>query len=221
MCGRYTLFHPIGKLFDLPDSPPLPPRYNIAPTQAVPVVIASAGGGGRQLRMMHWGFIPPWAKDRDFGVRLINARAETVAEKPTFRTAFRGQRCLIPADGFYEWQKLDGGGKQPFHIRLTSGGVFAFAGLWGSWQDPAGGGVMESCTILTTAPNVLVQDIHDRMPVILSPEHHGFWLDPASKDPEKLAAVLQPYPAAGMVCQPVSLAVNDPRHDAPDIIGQA
>jgi putative SOS response-associated peptidase YedK len=226
MCGRYTLFHPIGKLFDLPDSPDLPPRYNIAPTQDVPVVVA-AGGGGRQLRRMHWGFIPPWAKDRDFGARLINARAETVAEKPTFRGAFRRQRCLIPADGFFEWQKLDGvpgshqaGSKQPFHIRLPGGEAFAFAGLWGPWQDPAGG-LVESCTILTTAPNVLIQDIHDRMPVILPPERYAFWLDPASKDMEKLAAILQPYPAADMICQPVSRAVNDPKHDAPDCIASA
>jgi putative SOS response-associated peptidase YedK len=220
MCGRYTLFHPIGKLFDLPDSPDLPPRYNIAPTQEVPVVIASPGGTGRQLKMMHWGFIPPWATDRDLGARLINGRAETVAEKPTFRAAFRRQRCLIPADGFYEWQKLEAGGKQPFHIRLASGEVFAFAGLWGPWQDPAGG-VVESFTILTTTANVLVQDIHDRMPVILPPEHYAYWLDPASKDLDRLAALLRPYPAAGMVCHPVSPAVNDPKHDAPDNIAEA
>jgi putative SOS response-associated peptidase YedK len=220
MCGRYTLFHPIGKLFDLPDSPNLPPRYNIAPTQEVPVVVASPGGGGRQLKLMHWGFIPPWATGRDFGARLINARAETAAEKPTFRAAFRRQRCLIPADGFYEWQKLEGGGKQPFHIRLASEEVFAFAGLWGPWQDPAGG-LVESCTILTTAPNVLMQDIHDRMPVILPPEHYAYWLDPACKDLDRLAAALKPYPAADMVCHPVSLAVNDPKHDAPDIIAGA
>ena len=153
MCGRYTLFHPIGKLFDLPDEPALPARYNIAPTQDVPVVLAAPGGGGgaggacRQLKMMHWGLIPPWAEDRDFGARLINARCETAAEKPAFRGAFRRQRCLIPADGFFEWQKLPAGGKQPFHIRLAGGGVFAFAGLWGPWQDPAGG-LVESCTIL-------------------------------------------------------------------------
>lgn len=217
MCGRYTLFHPIGKLFDLPDPPVLPPRYNIAPTQDVPVVVVSPDGGGRQLKMMHWGFIPPWATDRDFGARMINARAETVAEKPTFRAAFRRQRCLIPADGFYEWQKLEGGAKQPFHIRLASEEVFAFAGLWGPWQDPAGG-LVESCTILTTTPNVLVQDIHDRMPVILPPEHYDYRLDPTSKDLDKLVAVLRPHPAAEMVCRPVSLAVNDPKHDAPDSI---
>jgi putative SOS response-associated peptidase YedK len=165
---------------------------------------------------MRWGLIPRWAKDPSIGNRMINARAETVASKPAFREAFQGRRCLLPADGFYEWKRC-GARKQPMYLRMLDGRPFAFAGLWARWR-PEGGEPVESCTILTTEPNELVADIHKRMPVILPPQDYGPWLDPETRDPARLSGMLQPYSAEEMIAYPVSTRVNRPEHDDPDCV---
>jgi putative SOS response-associated peptidase YedK len=197
------------------------PRYNIAPTQLVAVI---ANNGKNMLEFYRWGLIPSWAKDSKAGSRMINARAETLAEKPAFRTAFKRRRCLIPADGFYEWRlpakNADAPGrktKTPIYLRLKSGEPFAFAGLWETWQ-PEGGEPVLSCTIITTTPNSLVEKIHDRMPVILKPEAYEQWLAQGEQAPEKLARLLKPYPASGMTAYAVSPLVNSPAVDTPEII---
>lgn len=216
MCGRFALISPDQDLavqFDLPSVPALAPRYNIAPTQPVAVVRVAAGAATRELALLHWGLVPFWAQDPKIGARMINARAETAAEKPSFRAAFRRRRCLVVADGFYEWQKLNGG-KQPFFIRLQDGRPFAFAGLWESWrgQDDA---VLESCTLLTTEPNDLMRALHNRMPVILPEQDYALWLDPQVQQVERLQPLLQPYPAQEMIAYPVSRRVNSPANDDP------
>jgi putative SOS response-associated peptidase YedK len=214
MCGRFALIAPDQDLavqFDLPTVPTLAPRYNIAPTQPVAVVRSTAGAAARELAVLHWGLVPFWAEDPKIGARMINARAETAAEKPAFRAAFRRRRCLVPADGFYEWQKLNGG-KQPFFIRLQDGRPFAFAGLWEHWQGPEDA-VLESCTLLTTGPNELMQALHNRMPVILPPQDYALWLDPQVGQVERLQPLLRPYPAAEMIAYPVSRRVNSPEND--------
>ena len=219
MCGRFTLATPDQDLvvqFNLPDIPDLQPRYNIAPTQPVAAVRVPTSGGDRELVMLHWGLIPFWAKDPDLGARLINARSETVAERPAFRAAFRRRRCLVPADGFYEWQKQNGT-KQPFFIHLQDGRPFAFAGLWEHWQDPDGG-IIESCTLLTTQPNELVRPLHNRMPVILHLRNYALWLDPETEDTSVLNRLLEPYPSGEMEAYPVSRYVNSPRNEGPDCI---
>jgi putative SOS response-associated peptidase YedK len=161
--------------------------------------------------MARWGLVPFWAKDRAIGNRLINARAESLAEKPAYRDSFKKRRCLVVADGFYEWQKVDGR-KQPWLLRLRDGGPFGFAGLWSVWREKASGDELESCTIVTTSPNELAAPIHDRMPVILPRERHAEWLDPAA-EPSSLAALLEPFPALKMEAYPVSTWVNAPQHD--------
>lgn len=219
MCGRFTLATPEQDLavqFNLPEVPDLQPRYNIAPTQPVAAVRLPTADGDRELVMLHWGLIPFWAKDPGIGSRMINARAETVAEKPAFRAAFRRRRCLVPADGFYEWQKQNGS-KQPFYIRLQDGRPFAFAGLWERWQDEEGG-VIESCTLLTTRPNELIRPLHNRMPVILHPHNYAVWLDPEVEDLDVLRRLLDPYPPSEMEAYAVSRYVNAPRNEGPDCI---
>ncbi|KAB2968030.1 MAG: SOS response-associated peptidase [Thermoanaerobaculia bacterium] len=222
MCGRYFLTTPgavLAESFALESAPELPPRWNIAPTQNVPIVRAPAavrGGPARELAMVRWGLVPFWAKEAAIGNRLINARAESLGEKPAFRDSFRKRRCLIPADGFYEWKK-EGAGKQPWLLRLRGGGVLAFAGLWSRWQDPAGGAPLESCAIVTTTPNELAATVHDRMPVVLPFDRHGTWLDPEAAAPA-LAALLRPFPAEEMEAFPVSKLVNSPAHDEPGCI---
>ena len=171
------------------------------------------GGTGREWTILRWGLIPSWADDPGIGNRLINARAETAAEKPSFRNALRHRRCLIPADGFYEWVKAGKGPKQPYLIRLKDGQPFAFAGLWESWTSPDGE-VIESCTILTTEANEVLRPIHDRMPVIIAPEDYGLWLDPATP-PKAVQEMLRSFPAEKMESQPVSTVVNDPKHETP------
>ena len=212
MCGRYTLSTPAGDLAQkfgvVGGTPSLQPRYNVAPTQEVAAVLA--GGGGRRLELLRWGLIPSWAKDPEIGNRMINARAETVAEKPSFRKAFRQRRCLIPADGFYEWQKTNNG-KQPFYIRMKDGSPFAFAGLWESWH--ADDEDVRSCAIITTGANEVVGEVHGRMPVILAPEDHDLWLDPDFDETDPLASLLKPYPPDAMEAYPVSRFVNSPRND--------
>jgi putative SOS response-associated peptidase YedK len=218
MCGRYTLSTPVDKLaeeFGLAGPlPGLQSSYNIAPTQEVPAVVAS--NGGRRLEMLRWGLIPSWADDPEIGSRMINARSETVAEKPSFRRAFKERRCLIPADGFYEWRK-ENGGKQPYHFRMKDGRPFAFAGLWESW-DRYGDGEIQSCTILTTGANDLVSDIHHRMPVILPHEDYELWLTSTIREPDQLLPLLAPYPADGMEAYPVSRRVNNPSNNEPGCV---
>ncbi len=187
--------------------PLLAPRYNIAPSQPVPVV--RAADAGREWVNLRWGLVPSWAKDAKLA--QINARAETAPDKPMFRSAFRKRRCLIPASGFYEWQATGGKRKQPFCIRLADDKPFAFAGLWERWEGPDG--PVESCCILTTEANDLVRPIHDRMPVILDPRHFDQWLDPKQRDAAALAPLLRPFAVDAMKAYPVSPWVNDPRHD--------
>lgn len=219
MCGRFTLTasqSEIATAFALADVPPLEPRYNIAPTQAIATVMQTAPQAERVFRWLRWGLIPSWAKDPSIGNRLINARAETVHEKPSFRSAFRQRRCLIMADGFYEWQRQPKG-KQPSYFRLTEQQPFAFAGLWEQWQ-PEGAEAITSCTLLTTVANDCLRPVHDRMPVILNPQDYETWLDPTLHDPDRLQSLLHPYPATAMEAFAVSSAVNRPSHDAPDCI---
>ena len=212
MCGRYTLRTPVETLaeeFGISDPlPEIPTRYNIAPTQEVAAVLEE--DEERKLEMLRWGLIPSWADDPAVGNRMINARSETAAEKPSFRTAFRKRRCLILADGFYEWQKTNGG-KQPYYIRMKNGSPFAFAGLWESWDKY--GGEIRSCTILTTDANEMVREVHHRMPVILPPETYDLWLDQDMRETEPLLDLLRPYPDDGMEAYPVSRFVNSPSND--------
>lgn len=223
MCGRFTLTQSakgLAEHFLLDEEFPLVPGYNIAPTQPVPVIRAGKTTK-REFDYLYWGLIPSWSKDPTIGARMINARSETVAEKPSFRTAFKRRRCLIAADGFYEWQqsspKKTGAKKQPFYFQLQEHQPFGFAGLWEYWHSPDGGEI-ESCVILTTAANEQMQPIHDRMPVILSPDDYDLWLDPAVQSPDRLFPLLSPYPAEQMRHYPVSTQVNNPGHDSPDCI---
>ena len=213
VCGRFTQATPnetIAELFQLPSAPDLAPRYNIAPTQDVAAVRASSGGG-RELVPLRWGLLPSWAGERSVAARMINARAETLADKPAFRAAFRWRRCLVVADGFYEWQRL-GGRTQPHFIGFADGRPFGLAGLWERWTGD-GSGPVESCTIVTTAANGVVAPLHDRMPAILDPGEFALWLDPEVRDPEVLRPLLRPHAVAAMRAYPVSPLVNDPSHD--------
>lgn len=216
MCGRFSLGTPATVLatqFKLCKVPAWTPRYNIAPTQQVPTIITGSSQTDRQFKLHRWGLIPPWAKDPGIGSRMINARAETVATKPAFRKALKERRCLLLADGFYEWQR-QGRRKQPFYIRLRDGRPFAFAGLWEHWERPDVP-PLDTCTILTTTSNDLVGGIC-RMPVILAPEDYNLWLDPGVQDVERLQPLLRPYPSDEMIAYPVSTRVNDPANDAPE-----
>ena len=217
MCGRYNLItdaQALVEFFHVRNRLELKPRYNIAPSQEVPVVRQS--GAGRELALLRWGLIPPWAKDERFGCRTINARAETVAEKPAFRDAFRRRRCLIPATGFYEWRPSDGG-KQPYNIRIGDGRLFAFAGLWERWRGEDDRTV-ESCTIIVTNANRAVRPLHDRMPVILHPDDYGIWLDPGLRDASVLQPLLRPCPSNWITSYPVSRAVGNPANDGPECV---
>lgn len=219
MCGRFLLTAPgriVAELFQLNHEPLLEPRFNIAPSQPVAVVRIKAESGARELDMIRWGLIPFWAKDPRIGHKMINARSETVAQKPAFRAAFNQRRCLIAADGFYEW-KRHGRGKLPYLIRMKDESPFAFAGLWEHWRSPDDR-VLESCTILTTYPNPLLKPLHERMPVILAAGDYDLWLDTSVKAADKLNPLLRPYPDDEMTAFPVSPAVNKPSHDSPDCI---
>jgi putative SOS response-associated peptidase YedK len=221
MCGRYAIVlvgdGTLQRRFSLEEMLDDPqPRFNVAPTQTLPVVVRNSPN---HIEMMRWGLIPFWAKDASIGSRMINARAETVAEKPSFRRSLRSQRCLVPASGFFEW-KRGGDAKTPHFIHLPDEPLFAFAGLYDSWQDPDGQTV-QSYTILTTTPNDLMADIHNRMPVILRREDEDEWLDPENTETEHLLPLLRPYPASEMEAYPVSKMVNSPRNDQPDILARA
>ncbi|NLX09005.1 MAG: SOS response-associated peptidase [Chloroflexi bacterium] len=226
MCGRFTLteVNPevLSQNFGVDPPPPdLPPRYNVAPSQPVATVIRDPESGRNQLAMMRWGLIPSWAKDASVGYKMINARAETVAEKPAYRTALSRRRCLIVADGFYEWQAQAQGPKVPMYITLADHQPFGFAGLWERWTEPESGEVLTTCTIITTEPNDLMATIHNRMPVILPREAYDRWLDPAETDGRALTDLLRPYPAGQMAAYPVSRLVNAPGNDGPELIQRA
>ncbi len=218
MCGRFALKAPprtIQQHFGLPETVDLSPRYNIAPSQDVAVIRHLSGRGYRQLDMLRWGLIPGWAKDMKISYRMINARAETLAQKPAFRTAFKKRRCIIAADGFYEWLH-SGKTKQPFFVHMKNSAVFGFAGLWESWNSPEGS-IVESCTVITTSANDLVRKIHDRMPVILHSARYEAWLQDSTKV-ETLQQLLMPYPAAEMEIYRVSSEVNSPKNDTMECI---
>jgi putative SOS response-associated peptidase YedK len=219
MCGRFSLTLDPNQLrqefawLNIPVD--TAPRYNVAPSQPVAVV---PNDGRKQIDYFLWGLIPSWSMDASIGYRMINARSETAAEKPSFRAAFRRRRCLIPADGFYEWRKEDDKKrKTPYYVFLKSMKPFFFAGLWESWASPDGSNIL-SCTILTTQPNDLVAQIHDRMPVILTPEYYDYWLNPNELKPSDLEGVLKAYPADQMSAYPVSTIVNNPANDSIECI---
>jgi len=221
MCGRFTLTVDPADLQDLfglsePAPAALTRRYNIAPTQPVAVI---PNQEPRKLELFQWGLIPAWAKDPKIGNSLINARAETVAEKPAFRAAFRRRRCLVLADGFYEWKKT-GKAKTPMYIQMKDGAPFAFAGLWEVWSAPDGS-TLRTCTLLTTTANELVQGIHDRMPVILPPEAFGIWLTPGELAASEGLALLKPFAADAMTARAVSTLVNNPRREGPELLKPA
>ena len=216
MCGRYELHSnpaAIALAFGLAHPPSVRPRYNVAPMQEVPIVRVSASGA-REFVAVRWGLVPRWAKDPAIGSKMINARGETVATKPSFRTAFRRHRCLIPANGFYEWMPAADGRKQPVLIAMKDGSVFAFAGLYERWLT-GDGEPLDSCTILTTDANDLLRAVHDRMPVIVPADQYARWLDPAQDGPQALVA---PYPSDAMTWWPVSSRVNSVRHDDASLI---
>ena len=218
MCGRFVLFsspEEIREAFAVQQVRyQVEPSYNVAPTQTVAVVVQREGVN--TLEKMRWGLIPAWAKDPTIGSRMINARAETVGEKPSFKRPLKDRRCLVVANGFYEWQKT-GQAKIPMFIRLKSGQPFGFAGLYDVWTSPEGEAVA-SCTIITTSANDLMQPIHDRMPVILPKPHESVWLDPAVQSAADVLPFLVPYSAAEMEAYPVSRLVNSPENNSPDLI---
>lgn len=219
MCGRFTLTvsaEVLADHFKLEAVPPLEPRFNIAPTQAVSVIWIRPARKRRELAILQWGLIPSWADDPSMGARCINARAETVLEKPAYRTPFRYRRCLMAADGFFEW-KGKGKLRQPYYFRLKDGRPFAFAGLWEQW-GPEGADQIETCALITTDANQEVRPIHERMPVILSPADYDLWLDPHNHEAERLLPLLRPFTAEPLEVFPVSTRVNSPFEDEPECI---
>lgn len=216
MCGRFRLTRQdkaLADRFEVEEDVDWTPRYNIAPTQSVAVIRQDSHEPRRHYSRMRWGLIPFWAKDPSIGYKMINARAETIAEKAAFRNALKARRCLIPADGFYEWKKLDTS-KQPFNFGMADDSIFAFAGIWEQWKDPAGA-LIETCSIITTTPNELTADVHDRMPVILAPDDYDLWLDPGLTRSDAVVDLLRPFDAKLMRCYPVSTRVNLVKNDDP------
>lgn len=219
MCGRFTLTTPpeeIARCFDLDAAPDLAPRYNVAPTQDVATLDARAGGGC-EIALRRWGLVPHWAKDSRIGSRLINARSETVAVKPSFRDAFRRRRCLVPADGFYEWAAGGRGPRQPYHVRRPDRGPFAIAGLYERWRADDGSW-LETCTLVTVPANGRLAPVHDRMPAILPPGHWDAWLDPGQREAARLLPLLVPCPDDDLELAPVSRRVNRPAFDDADCL---
>ena len=218
MCGRFILTSTgkdLAEHFGLMTEPELSGRYNIAPTQEVATIRLEPDGNSRRLTYLKWGLVPSWAKDTSIGSSLINGRCETLSQKPGFRAALKRKRCLIPANGFYEWQRMEHR-KQPYLIQLADKNLFAFAGLWEHWEDQENV-VLESCAIITTESNHLVRPIHDRMPVIISRKDYDFWLN--SKDPDR--ELFHPYPSDEMIRFPVNPKVNRASYDKPDCIESA
>lgn len=222
MCGRFALTQTdeglLVETFEIDGVPvDLGPRYNIAPTQPVATVVQDADSGQRTLRLMRWGLVPHWAKDPSIGNRMINARGETVHEKPSFCAALRRRRCLVVADGFYEWQAQPDGPKQPHFISLPDRALFGMAGLYEFWTEPESGETLITCTIITTQPNELVAPLHNRMPVILERADYAAWLDPTRTDAADVMPLLRPYPGP-MTHHAVSRRVNKPQNDDPALI---
>ena len=224
MCGRYTLTHNLQDIAETIMQPQRvevasdirsEPRYNIAPTQSI---VALVNTGHLQMKMLRWGLIPSWAKEEQIGSKMINARAETLAEKPSFKRLLHNRRCLIVADGFYEWRQEPGNkSKTPMYITLHNHEPFTFAGLWDSWRGPDGE-QLQTCTIITTGPNELMASIHNRMPVLLSADARQLWLDTSLHEEAALLPLLKPYESDLMEARPVSRQVNDPRYDSPALI---
>ncbi|KZE44299.1 SOS response-associated peptidase [Rossellomorea marisflavi] len=216
MCGRFSLIesvHELQQQFEFDLSADLQPRFNIAPSQEVFSIISD--GKKRRGGMLRWGLVPHWAKEAKIGYKMINARAEGIDEKPSFREPFRKKRCLIIADGFYEWKKVDDR-KQPYRFIMKDGKPFAFAGLWETWKN--GDAPLHTCTIITTTPNALTEDVHDRMPVILKRTDYARWLDPSNQAVDELKSLLVPYPAEEMELYAVSELVNSPKNDVADVL---
>ena len=219
MCGRYTLASPnpaeVRARFNIAESVEVRQRYNVAPGDDVLAVTTDKAGAPRG-ELLRWGLVPTWAKDPNTGLKMINARVETAAERPAYRRAFERYRCLILADGFYEWQPVSGGPKQPFHITRADGSPFAFAGLWSIWHAPDGD-TLRTCTILTTSANSAIRSLHDRMPIILAPDAERFWLDAGTPQAE-LGEILAGLPASQTALRAVGIAVNDARYDGPECL---
>jgi len=218
MCGRFAFYSPheaVLRLFGVADAPEIEPRWNIAPTQFIATV--REPGGPREVAMLYWGLVPSWAREKAIGARMINARSETLGEKPSFRNAFRRRRCLVLADGYYEWQR-SGAVKQPYYIGFADGQPFGMAGLWERWRDPATGEALESCCIVTTAPAPTVSFVHDRMPVIVPPEAYAEWLDPENAATDRLARLFGPCARPDLHARPVSRLVNSARNQGPQLL---
>ena len=218
MCGRFAFYSPheaVARLFGVADALEIEPRYNIAPTQFVAAVRET--GGPREVAMLYWGLVPSWAKEKSIGARMINARSETLAEKPSFRNAYKRRRCIVLADGYYEWQR-SGAIKQPYFISFAAGAPFGMAGLWERWRDPGSGELLESCCIVTTSPAPSVAHVHDRMPVIIPPDAYSEWLDPDNAATDRLARLLVPCEAPGLQARPVSRRVNDARNQGAGLL---
>ncbi|MBZ5687728.1 MAG: SOS response-associated peptidase [Acidobacteriia bacterium] len=215
MCGRYRLSRRkqlVTEYFDaVPHDADWNPRYNIAPRQPVPIIRQHPKEPRRELSLVRWGLIPSWAKDASGAAGMINARSESAAIKPAFRDALKSRRCLIPADGFYEWLRT-GKTKQPYCFEVNEGALFAFAGLWERWKDPSGNWI-KSCSILTTTPNAVTAAVHDRMPVILHPDNYDLWLDPGFTNVTAVSEMLKPYDARLMRSYPVSTRINQAAND--------
>jgi putative SOS response-associated peptidase YedK len=214
MCGRYRLsvtHKELAERFGAVDEVEWAPRYNIAPTDMVPIVRQDPKQPLRRLTLAKWGLVPSWSKDASGGPKMINARAEGIKDRASFRDAFRARRCLVPANGFYEWRKLEKG-KQPFHIGMPDGSLFGFAGLWERWRSP-GGDWLRSCSIITVDSSGPIREIHDRMPLVIPEERYDEWLDPALTDPMALEEMLQPTANARLITRPVSRRVNDVKND--------
>ena len=221
MCGRFKLeapFKEIVQLYNLTNSVNTWARYNVAPTQDVLVIVDDPETKVHRGEMMRWGLVPFWAKDVKIGYSLINAKAETIAEKPAFREAFKKRRCIIPADGFYEWQKLDAKQKQPYAILMRDRGVFGFAGVWEKWTDKASGEIVRSCTIITTEPNALCAPIHNRMPVILDPKDYAAWLGEEPATPAAIRALLKPFQPSRMEAFKIGPRIGNVKYDEPSLI---
>jgi len=219
MCGRFAFYSPhesVTRLFGVAAAASVEPRYNIAPTQYV-AAVRPGSAGGRSLAMLYWGLVPSWAKDKSIGARMINARAETLGEKPSFRSAYRRRRCLVLADGWYEWQR-DGAVKQPYFIAFAEREPFGMAGLWESWRDPAGGEPLESCCIVTTQAAPELARVHDRMPVIIPTQRHDEWLDPGNDAAGAMDGLLVPWARGGLEARPVSRRVNSARNEGADLV---